>query len=149
MRTSRISRVIPIAALVAAAASAGFPAASAQSPGAGAEPRYWAPKSTRAGVYVAPNRPHVRLADLKARHAGESGWRELVLRNEHLQGEYVADAPGTKVSPRFQLDTREWWIVVEGEMRVNIEGEAEGLAGLEQFPSDEEFVAAARQVVAS
>ena len=31
---------------------------------------------------------------------------------------------------------------------VNIEGEGEGLAGLEQFPSDEEFLAAARQVVA-
>jgi hypothetical protein len=31
---------------------------------------------------------------------------------------------------------------------VNIEGATEGLAGLEKFPTDEEFLAAAKQVVA-
>jgi hypothetical protein len=36
----------------------------------------------------------------------------------------------------------------EGIVRwVNIEGEKEGLAGLEKFPTDDEFIAAARRLV--
>ena len=40
-----------------------------------------------------------------------------------LTGEYVVGAPGSKVSRRFHPDTREWFAVVEGEVRVEIEGQ--------------------------
>ena len=33
-------------------------------------------------------------------------------------------APGTKIARRFHPDTREWFAVVEGEVRVEIEGQA-------------------------
>lgn len=113
---------------VAAAALFGFDpglsgVVAAQGRGAaGPQPKYWAPKA-KAGVYDPPNRPHVKLSDLKARHAGQASWQEVILQNEHLRAEYISAAPGTTVSPRFQLDTREWWIVVDGQMRVQIEGQ--------------------------
>jgi quercetin dioxygenase-like cupin family protein len=40
-----------------------------------------------------------------------------------LTAEYFFAAPGTKVSRRFHPDTREWFAVVEGEVRVEIEGQ--------------------------
>src|SRR5437763_8271679 len=40
-----------------------------------------------------------------------------------MHGEYIASAPGTKVSRRFHPDTREWWIVMDGQIRFNIEGQ--------------------------
>jgi peroxiredoxin len=45
------------------------------------------------------------------------------------------------------LFTGQFLVDRDGIVRwVNIEGESEGLAGLEKFPSDDEFVAAARQL---
>jgi hypothetical protein len=32
-------------------------------------------------------------------------------------------AAGTKVSPRFHPDTRAWWIVMDGQIRFEIEGQ--------------------------
>jgi mannose-6-phosphate isomerase-like protein (cupin superfamily) len=41
-----------------------------------------------------------------------------------MQAEYNAAAPGTKSPKRFHPDTREFWVVIDGEMRVDIEGQA-------------------------
>jgi len=105
------------------------PVLTQQAPAASVpQTRYWAPKLARAGVYVPPNRPHVKLSELKARNAGRAEWQEVLVEDEHLRGEYMVSAPGTKVSKRFHPDTREWWIVVEGQMRVEIEGQASFVA---------------------
>src|SRR5436189_3967761 len=37
--------------------------------------------------------------------------------------EYVSAPPGAKALRRFHPDTREWFAVVEGEVRVEIEGQ--------------------------
>ena len=50
---------------------------------------YWIEKRT-GGVYVPPNRPLTRLADLKARHAGEANWTELIMKD-----------PSTRLSTTF------------------------------------------------
>jgi quercetin dioxygenase-like cupin family protein len=50
-------------------------------------------------------------------------WHELVVDDGRLMGEYFAAAPGTKVARRFHPDTREWFGVLEGEIRVEIEGQ--------------------------
>mgnify|MGYP001570659308 CR=1 FL=1 len=84
----------------------------------------WAPKPVKTPGYVPPQKPWVKLADLKARHKGEPNWRELLVDDGRLTAEYVAAAPGTKVGQRFHPDTREWFAVVEGEVRVEIEGQA-------------------------
>lgn len=84
----------------------------------------WAPKPVKTPGYVPPQKPWVKLADLKARHKGELNWRELLVDDGRLTAEYFSAAPGTKVSPRFHPDTRQWFAVVEGEVRVEIEGQA-------------------------
>ena len=83
----------------------------------------WAPKPARTPGYPAGIRPWVKLADIKARHKNEANWRETIVDDGRLTGEYVMAAPGTKVSRRFHPDTREWFAVVEGEVRVDIEGQ--------------------------
>jgi len=84
----------------------------------------WAPKSAELPGYTPPQRPWVTLADLKAAHRGQPHWRELLVDDGRLTAEYVSAAPGTKVGRRFHPDTREWFAVVEGEVRVDIEGQA-------------------------
>ena len=88
----------------------------------------WAPKPAQLPAYAAPQRPHVRLSELKARHAREREWRELLVDDGHLQAEYIASAPGSVVSKRFHPDSRAWWVVVEGQMRVEIEGQSSFVA---------------------
>jgi quercetin dioxygenase-like cupin family protein len=84
----------------------------------------WAPKPIQTPAYTAPQKPWTKLSDLKARHKSEANWRELLVDDGRLTGEYVAAAPGTKVGSRFHPDTREWFAVVEGDVRVEIEGQA-------------------------
>lgn len=82
----------------------------------------WALKPIKTPPYKPGLKPWVKLQDLKARHKGQSNWTEVVADDGRLSGAYVAAAPGTKVSRRFHPDTREWFAVVEGEVRVEIEG---------------------------
>ena len=84
----------------------------------------WAPKPRQLAPYTAPQRPWIKLAELKTAHRGEPNWRELLVDDGRLMAEYVSAAPGTTVSRRFHPDTREWFAVVEGEVRVEIEGQA-------------------------
>jgi quercetin dioxygenase-like cupin family protein len=84
----------------------------------------WAPKPARPPAYPPGQKVRTKLADLKARHKGDTSWRELLVDDGRLTAEYVAAAPGTKVSKRLHPDTREWFAVVEGEVRVEIEGQA-------------------------
>jgi quercetin dioxygenase-like cupin family protein len=83
----------------------------------------WAPKPVATTAYTPPQKPWVKLSDLKAKHKGETGWRELLVDDGRLTGEYVFAAPGAKVGKRLHPDTREWFAVVEGEVRVEIEGQ--------------------------
>jgi quercetin dioxygenase-like cupin family protein len=83
----------------------------------------WAPKPKQQTKYVPPHKPHTRLADLKAKHEGKADWREVIVDDDHLNAVYISSAPGTKVSKRFHPDTREWWIVMDGEIRFEIEGQ--------------------------
>jgi quercetin dioxygenase-like cupin family protein len=83
----------------------------------------WAPKPTTVPPYPAGVKPWVKLADLKARHRTDSSWREVVVDDGRLNGEYISAAPGTRVGRLLHPDTREWFAVVEGEVRVEIEGQ--------------------------
>ncbi len=83
----------------------------------------WAQKPVKTPGYTGIHKPWIKLADLKAKHKGQPTWRELLVNDGRLTAEYVSAAPGTKVSRRFHPDTREWFAVVEGEVRVEIEGQ--------------------------
>jgi mannose-6-phosphate isomerase-like protein (cupin superfamily) len=83
----------------------------------------WAPKPEQPSKWIPPNKPHTKLSDIKAKHKGKTDWQEVIVDDDHLHAEYVAMAPGNKVSRRFHPDTREWWVVMEGQIRFNIEGQ--------------------------
>ena len=84
----------------------------------------WVPKPIAIPGYTPPQRPWIKLPELKAAHRGDANWRELLVDDGRLMAEYVSAAPGTSVSGRFHPDTREWFAVVEGQVRVEIEGQA-------------------------
>jgi mannose-6-phosphate isomerase-like protein (cupin superfamily) len=83
----------------------------------------WAPKADVPPKYAPPHKPITRLADVKAKHPGQASWTELVVNDDLLRGEYVFDAAGAKVSKRLHPDTLEFWIVLDGEIRFDIEGQ--------------------------
>lgn len=83
----------------------------------------WAPKPVKTPSYTGIQKPWIKLADLKAKHLGQPAWRELLVDDGRLTAEYFSAAPGTRLSRRFHPDTREWFAVVEGEVRVEIEGQ--------------------------
>ena len=83
----------------------------------------WAAKPINTPAYRAGLKPWVKVADLKAKHGSRADWHEVVVDDGRLTAEYVSAAPGSKVSRRFHPDTREWFAVVEGEVRVEIEGQ--------------------------
>ncbi len=84
----------------------------------------WASKPAQTPAYPPGQKPWTKLSDLKAKHKGDADWREAIVDDGRLTGEYVAAAPGTKVAKRLHPDTREWFAVVEGDVRVEIEGQA-------------------------
>lgn len=86
-------------------------------------PLVWAPKPASVPRYVPPQRPHAKLSDVRAKHTGNQDWREVIVDDDHLNAVYVSMAPGTKTEPRLHPDTREWWVVMDGQIRFNIEGQ--------------------------
>ncbi len=84
----------------------------------------WAPKQSQTPAYPPGQKPWTKIADLRAMHSGDPNWRETIVDDGRLTAEYVAAAPGAKVPKRLHPDTREWFAVVAGELRVEIEGQA-------------------------
>ena len=83
----------------------------------------WAPVPLQPATWVAPNRPHWKLAELLAQHKGELNWTQTVVSDSLLHADYISMAPGAKTPRRFRPDTREWWIVQDGQIRFTIEGQ--------------------------
>ena len=83
----------------------------------------WAPKPLQTPVYTGIQKPWKKLTDIKAAHRSQPAWRELLVDDGRLRAEYVLDAPGTRTPRALHPDTREWFAVVEGELRVEIEGQ--------------------------
>lgn len=82
----------------------------------------WAPVPAKANPWVAPNKPHTKLADLLAAHKGQAAWREPIVRDSLLVADYVQMAPNSKSPRQFQPDNPIWWVVQSGEVRFTIEG---------------------------
>lgn len=83
----------------------------------------WAPKPVKTPAYKPGLKPWVKLSDIKAKHKGGALWSEVVADDGRLSGAYVSAPPGTKTARVFHPDTREWFAVIEGEVRVEIEGQ--------------------------
>jgi quercetin dioxygenase-like cupin family protein len=96
----------------------GWAAAQQQS----SETPSWAPKYAP-GKYPPGHKAHTKIADLRANHKGQADWRETIVNDDYFKAEYISMAAGAKVTPRFHPDTRAWWIVMDGEIRFDIEGQ--------------------------
>lgn len=66
----------------------------------------WAPKFPPT-KYTPPHKPVTRIADLLARHKGETSWREEIVKDDHIWADYILSAPGSKAPRRLHPDTRE------------------------------------------
>src|SRR5579862_4630598 len=82
---------------------------------------FYAPKPIQPMPYLDPMKPLVRLADLKAKHAGQTNWSELVVYDKNNRAEVISAAPGSKVPRHLHSDAPEYWVVQEGRIRFEIE----------------------------
>jgi mannose-6-phosphate isomerase-like protein (cupin superfamily) len=83
----------------------------------------WAPKAVKPGGWTGVHKPHTKLTDVLAKHKGQNDWVETIVDDDTLHGEYIAMSPGKKTPKRMNADTREWWIVQDGQLRFTIDGQ--------------------------
>jgi mannose-6-phosphate isomerase-like protein (cupin superfamily) len=82
----------------------------------------WAPKA-KPTPYTSPHKPLTKIADVRAAHASQKSWSHPVVKDQHLTSEWVQDVPGTKAPKQLHPDTREWWVIMDGQIRFDIEGQ--------------------------
>lgn len=102
----------------------------------------WAPKPEARTPYRPPHKPHTKLSEVRAKHNGKKEWRERVVDDDHITADYVYHQPGFRIGRRFHSDTREWWVILDGEVRFKIEGQDDVLAkkgGMVQVPAQTIF----------
>ena len=109
-------------AIAAAFIFSGSPAVVTQGGAGQTPPRQWWVNKDKPGQF-GKNKVHIKLADLKARHKGQANWTEVVVDDENYHSTYNQGAPGAKIASRMRPDTREFFVIVEGEMRFTIEGQ--------------------------
>ena len=66
-------------------------------PGATTRSRSVRSRRSRSWTRSPPQKPWVKLAELRARHRDQHDWREVLVDDGRLTGEYVSAAPGAKV----------------------------------------------------
>jgi mannose-6-phosphate isomerase-like protein (cupin superfamily) len=97
-------------------------------------PKYaLSPRPNPLTPWKAPNRPHWKVAELVAAHAGQPSWAQTLVQDAHFTGRYIQMAPGEKTKTLFYPDTTMFWIVQSGRMRVSI-------AGLEPFEAGKSMI---------
>lgn len=66
---------------------------------------------------------HARLEEIK-RAKGAPPWVEKLVVNDQIVGTLICQPPGQATDRHYHL-TDEWWVVLEGEIHWEIEGQAE------------------------
>ena len=107
--------------LAAASTQAQTPAPAAAPP---PPPAFaWVPKPIALTPYVAPMKPHTKLAEVLAKHRGQASWTELVVADNMMRAEYIQMAPGAKTKVQMLADHRLGIIVWDGQIKVSIQGQ--------------------------
>ena len=115
-----MSKRVRLVALFVLVAAAGARLGAQEQP---TTQEFWIQRAPGGKGYVPPNKPHTKLSDMKAKHKGQSSWRETAVKDGEAQADYVSVAPGTKLSPRLHPATPTLFVVFEGEMRWQIENQ--------------------------
>ncbi len=82
----------------------------------------YTPKPIKLPAYGS-NKPVTRLSDVLAKHKGQASWTEQVIKTDRFDTRWVQMAPGEKLSTRYYGDDRVMWVVWQGQIRFNIEGQ--------------------------
>jgi mannose-6-phosphate isomerase-like protein (cupin superfamily) len=88
----------------------------------------WSPKPDTLTPY-GRNRPLTRLADVLARHKNQKDWSEQVILTPRYDVKWISMAPGEKTRTQYYGDDRVVWVVWDGQIRFNIEGQEPFVAG--------------------
>jgi mannose-6-phosphate isomerase-like protein (cupin superfamily) len=83
----------------------------------------WAPKAIKPGGWTGVHKPHTKLRDVLEKHKGQTDWVESIIDDDTLHGDYISMGSGKKAPKRMNADTREWWIVQDGQIRFAIDGQ--------------------------
>ena len=94
----------------------------AQPPAAPKSLLAYTPKPVKLPPY-GKNKPITHLVDVLAAHKGQSSWTHQVIKTDRFDTRWVSMAPGEKVSTRYYGDDRVMWVVWQGQIRFNIEGQ--------------------------
>jgi quercetin dioxygenase-like cupin family protein len=65
----------------------------------------------------------ISLDDVKSRH-GQSPWNDCVVSTDEMQGILICQPPGQPNDKHYHHHD-EWWVVMEGEIHWEIEGQSE------------------------
>jgi len=72
---------------------------------------------------LTPGFHSISLEDVKARH-GEPPWSDFVVFTDEMQGILICQSPG-RPNDKHYHNHDEWWLVMEGEIHWEIEGQYE------------------------
>ena len=81
------------------------------------------PKLKKLNEYVAPHKPWTKLAEVLAKHKGQADWVEPIVDDDNLHADYISMGPGKSTPRRMNADTREWWVIQDGQVRFTIDGQ--------------------------
>ena len=81
------------------------------------------PKVKKLNEYVAPHKPWTKLPEVLAKHKGQADWVEPIVDDENLHADYISMGPGKSTPRRMNADTREWWVIQDGQIRFTIDGQ--------------------------
>ena len=118
----KLKNIVALFVVAIAISSRGYAVTAQQAPRP-VPTEVWAAKPIKTPAYKTGLKPWVKLDEIKARHARQANWHEVIVDDGRLKAEYFSEAPGTKVAKSFHPDTREWFAILEGQVRVEIEGQ--------------------------
>ena len=113
-------RLIVLALVVSATAWLGAQEQPAAKP---VTQEFWVQRTPGGEKLTGTNKYHHKIADAKAKHKGQTNWRETAVQDGEAIAEYVSVAPGSKLSPRLHPAVPTLFAVFEGELRWQIENQ--------------------------
>ena len=88
----------------------------------------WTVPKTKGGVYNAPMRPIWKKSDLLTMHRGQNNWQEQIIKDPEQDATYNSGAPGMQYVARIHPDTPTVFVVIQGEVTFNVEGQQPAVA---------------------
>lgn len=83
-----------------------------------------------------PNLVHTRLKALVERNGTTSNWAEVAVLDERNYATYTHEMPGTSSDSTSHQNERRWWVVLQGQVEWEVDGEETVTAG----PGDVVFI---------